>query len=58
MSIRTETTVDDLYRVPEHGKAELVNGKLVLMSTDLISGHSDPEGVARGTLYDPFRVRG
>ena len=32
MSIRTEATVDDLYRVPDHGKAELVNGELVLMS--------------------------
>ena len=29
---KTEATVDDLYRVPEHGKAELVNGELVLMS--------------------------
>lgn len=25
-------TIDDLYRVPEHGKAELVDGELVLMS--------------------------
>jgi Uma2 family endonuclease len=25
-------TVEDLYRVPENGKAELVNGELVLMS--------------------------
>ena len=32
MSIRTEATIDDIYRVPEHGKAELVNGELVLMS--------------------------
>jgi len=32
MSIRAEATIDDLYRVPEHGKAELVNGELVLMS--------------------------
>jgi len=31
MSIRAEATIDDLYRVPEHGKAELVNGELVLM---------------------------
>ena len=31
MSTKTEATVDDLYRVPEHGKAELVNGELVLM---------------------------
>jgi Uma2 family endonuclease len=32
MSTKTQATVDDLYRVPEHGKAELVNGELVLMS--------------------------
>jgi len=32
MSTKTEATIDDLYRVPEHGKAELVNGELVLMS--------------------------
>ena len=31
MSTKTEATVDDLYRVPEDGKAELVNGELVLM---------------------------
>jgi Uma2 family endonuclease len=30
--MKTEATVDDLYRVPENGKAELVNGELVLMS--------------------------
>ncbi|MGI8898297.1 MAG: Uma2 family endonuclease [Pyrinomonadaceae bacterium] len=32
MSTKTEATIDDLYRVPENGKAELVNGELVLMS--------------------------
>ena len=32
MSIRTEATIDDLYHVPDNGKAELVNGELVLMS--------------------------
>ncbi len=32
MTTKTEATVDDLYRVPENGKAELVNGELVLMS--------------------------
>jgi Uma2 family endonuclease len=32
MNTRTEATVDDLYRVPDNGKAELVNGELVLMS--------------------------
>jgi Uma2 family endonuclease len=32
MSTKIEATIEDLYRVPEHGKAELVNGELVLMS--------------------------
>lgn len=32
MSTRTEATIEDLYRVPENGKAEIVNGELVLMS--------------------------
>ena len=32
MATKTEATVDDLYRVPESGKAEIVNGELVLMS--------------------------
>ena len=27
-----EATIEDLYNVPEHGKAEIVNGELVLMS--------------------------
>ena len=31
MSTKAEATVDDLYRVPENGKAEIVNGELVLM---------------------------
>jgi len=32
MATKTEATIDDLYRVPENGKAEIVNGELVLMS--------------------------
>jgi Uma2 family endonuclease len=32
MSSRTRATIDDLYRVPENGKAELVNGEIVLMT--------------------------
>jgi hypothetical protein len=26
MSTKIEATIEDLYRVPEHGKAEIVNG--------------------------------
>lgn len=32
MSAKTEATIKDLYHVPENGKAELVNGEVVLMS--------------------------
>ena len=32
MSTKTQATVDDLYRVPENGKAEILNGELVLIS--------------------------
>jgi len=32
MRAKPEATIEDLYRVPEHGKAELVNGELRLMS--------------------------
>jgi Uma2 family endonuclease len=31
MSTRTEATIEDLYKVPENGKAEIVDGELVLM---------------------------
>jgi Uma2 family endonuclease len=32
MKTAARATIDDLYHVPEHGKAELVNGELVRMS--------------------------
>ncbi|HMD96547.1 MAG TPA: Uma2 family endonuclease [Terriglobia bacterium] len=40
MPVKTEATIEDLYRVPENGKAEIVNGELKLMSPtgDLPSG--------------------
>ena len=31
MSTNIEATVDDLYHVPENGKAEIVNGEIVTM---------------------------
>jgi Uma2 family endonuclease len=31
MKTKAEATIEDLYNVPEHGKAELVNGEIVLM---------------------------
>lgn len=32
MTASTQATIEDLYHVPENGKAEIVNGELVLMS--------------------------
>jgi len=32
MSVKTEATIEDLYNVPEDGKAEIADGELVLMS--------------------------
>ncbi len=44
MSTKTEATAEDLYRVPENAKAEIVNGKLVLMSpTGFIPGRAGGE---------------
>jgi Uma2 family endonuclease len=31
MSVRSKATVEDLYHLPENGKAEIENGELVLM---------------------------
>jgi hypothetical protein len=30
MGTKAKATIEDLYNVPEHGKAEIVNGELVL----------------------------
>jgi len=46
MSTKTEATIEDLYSVPENGKAELVNGEIVEMP--LIGGLS---GRAGGKIY-------
>jgi len=31
MTTKTQAAIEDLYRVPENGKAEIVNGELILM---------------------------
>lgn len=46
MATKSEATIEDLYRVPEHGKAELVNGEIVLMPpTGFLPGR------ASGSIY-------
>lgn len=53
MSTAARATVEDLYRVSEHGKAEIVNGEIVLMS---------PTGglpaLAAGAIYASLRQYG
>jgi Uma2 family endonuclease len=46
MKTTTRATIDDLYRVPEHGKAEIVDGELVLMSPT-----GGLPGLAAGAIY-------
>ncbi len=47
---KKEATVDDLAQIPENGKAELVNGKLVL-----ISPTGGLPGRASGEIYSSLR---
>lgn len=46
MAVKAEATIEDLYRVPEKGKAELVNGNLLLMSPT-----GAMPGLASGRIY-------
>jgi Uma2 family endonuclease len=50
MRTRTEATLEDLYHVAENGKAELVNGELVLMSPT-----GGVPGRAGGDIYSSLR---
>ena len=46
-AVKSRATLEDLYRVPDHGKAELVNGELVFMA---------PTGDAPGYAGDEIFV--
>ena len=46
MKARAEATIEDLYHVPENGKAEIVNGELVLLD---LAG--DLPSRAAGAIY-------
>jgi Uma2 family endonuclease len=50
MSTKTEAIIEDLYRVPDNGKAEIVNGELVLMSPT-----GGVPGRASGEIYVSLR---
>ncbi len=50
MTTRPKATIEDLYHVPEHGKAEIVHGELVLMSPT-----GDLPNRAAGAIYVNLR---
>jgi Uma2 family endonuclease len=53
MSLKTTAEIADLYRVPDNGKAELVNGELVIMAaTGFLPGF------AGGEIYSSLRDYG
>jgi len=50
MATKTQATIEDLYRIPDNGKAEIVNGEIVLMSPT-----GDMPGRAGGAIYVSLR---
>ena len=50
MSTKPEATIEDLYHVPDNGKAEIVNGELVLMPPT-----GGVPGRAGGEIYASLR---
>lgn len=50
MTTAARATIEDLYRVPEHGKAEIVDGELVRMSPT-----GGRPGRAGGAIYASLR---
>jgi Uma2 family endonuclease len=51
MSTRIRATIEDLYHVPEHGKAEIVNGELIHMSPTEM-GPSRAGGIIYASLLE------
>lgn len=50
VTTRARATIEDLYRLPDHRKAEIVNGEIVLMSPT-----GDMPGRAGGSIYISLR---
>lgn len=50
MSTKVKATIDDLYSLPDNGKAEIVDGEIVLMSPT-----GDMPGRAGGSIYVSLR---
>jgi len=51
MSTKRKATIEDLYHVPDHGKAEIVDGEVVLMSPT-----GGKPGRASGAIYVSLRL--
>jgi hypothetical protein len=51
MPIKTQATIEELYRVPGSGKAEIVNGELRLMAPT-----RDSPGSAADEIFVSLRV--
>lgn len=51
MTTKPKAMVEDLYHIPEHGKAEIVNGELVFMGPT-----GDMPGRAGGAIYVSLRL--
>jgi Uma2 family endonuclease len=59
VSPRTRATIDDLYRIPDNGKAELVDGEIVLMPpTGGIPGRAGGEIFVALRAYERRAGRG
>ncbi|MBC8161370.1 MAG: Uma2 family endonuclease [Roseiflexaceae bacterium] len=53
MVSKATATIEDLYRLPEHGKAELIDGELVIMSpTGFLPGRAGGEIYASLRAYE------
>ena len=50
MSTKAKATIEDLYRLPDHAKAEIVDGEIVLMSPT-----GDMPNRAAGSIYLSLR---
>jgi hypothetical protein len=51
MTAKTQATIEDLYKVPDRGKAEIVDGEIVLVSPT-----GDMPGRASGAIYMSLRL--
>ena len=50
MTTKAQSTIEDLYRLPDNGKAEIVNGEIVLMPPT-----GDMPSRAGGSIYLSLR---